>query len=292
LQQAEAAFSSPHSLGIEVNNDMILSAFQVLGTVVSGGKFQVLLGWQALRVLPPDADYTFLVQLQDNRSHIWAESDGNGYPPAYWQPGLQGLQLLVLRLPGDLPPRAYHLTVQIVDRRQGQALPTTTGESVIPLTSLTGQLAKTPRIIDPASLPNPTSTSPAEGPGGEIALRGYDVKNANVHRGEPLNLTLHWKVLQPPSHNYRLRFFLVNERVQVVYRWPALDPIDGEWPTGQWPTDYWVQDRLSLPVGADIPSGQFSLHVEWIAENTEQPQTILPEEAVTGFELGMVTFAP
>src|SRR6185295_18155034 len=154
---------------------------------VSGGKFQVLLGWQALRALPPDADYTFLVQLQDAQGYVWAEADGNGYPPVDWQPGVQGLQLLMLRLPGDLPPQIYHLTAQVVDRQHGQALPAATGEPVIPLASLSGQLARTPRLIDPARLPNPTSILPAAGPGREIALRGYNLKNVSAHHpGTPI----------------------------------------------------------------------------------------------------------
>ncbi|MBI1876984.1 MAG: hypothetical protein HYR94_01885, partial [Chloroflexi bacterium] len=291
LRQAEAAaFSSPNSLGVKVNNDLIVSAYQILGTMVSGGKFQVLLGWQALRTLPPDADYTFLVQLQDNQGFVWAKADGNGYPPSEWQPGVRGLQLLVLRLPGDLPPQTYRLTAQVVDRRSGQALPTAAGESVILLGSLTGQLAQTPRIIDPATLPNPRSTVPGEGPGREIALRGYDIKNVSAHLGASLALTLHWQVLQPPSQNYRLEFFLANDQGQVVYRWPVLEPVNGEWPTSQWPANYWVQDRLSLPVEADAPLGQFTLRVAWIAEDTDPPQAVTLGESSTGFELGKVTF--
>jgi 4-amino-4-deoxy-L-arabinose transferase-like glycosyltransferase len=290
LRQAQlAAFAAPNNLGVNINNDLILSAYQVLGSVVSGGKFQVLLGWQALRALPPAADYTFLVQLQDKQGHLWAEADGNGYPPSDWQPGVQGLQLLVLRLPGDLPPRAYHLTAQVVDRHSGQALPTTTGETVITLGALAGQLAKTPRVIDPAKLPHPTSALPGEGPGQEIALRGYDVKNSIVHPGAALALTLHWQVLQPPQEDYHLDFFLVNDQMGIVYRWPLFEPINGEWPTRQWPADYWVQDRLDLPVGDDAPRGQFALRAAWVSGAGRLSQPVNPGESSTSFELERVT---
>src|SRR6185436_9940300 len=135
------------------------------------------------------------------------EADGNVYSPANWQPVVQGLQLLTLRLPGDLPPRLYHLTTQVVDRHSGQALPTATGESIIPLAPLMGQLAPTPREVDLAKLPNPVQVVPAE-TAPPIALRGYKVKNSTLHTGETLNLTLHWQVLQPSSQDYWLEFFL------------------------------------------------------------------------------------
>jgi 4-amino-4-deoxy-L-arabinose transferase-like glycosyltransferase len=290
LRQAQiAAFAAPDNLGVNINNDLILSASQVLGSAVSGGKFQVLLGWQALRALPPDADYTFLVQLQDKQGHLWAEADGNGYPPSDWQPGVQGLQLLTLRLPGDLPPRAYHLTAQVVDRRSGQALPTTTGETVIALGDLAGQLARTPRIIDPARLPHPTSALPREGPGQEIALRGYEMKNSTVHPGATLALTLHWQVLQPPPEDYHLEFFLVNDQKETVYRWPLFEPINGEWPTHQWPAGYWVQDRLDLAVGDDAPRGQFILRAAWVSGAGGLSHPTTPGESSASFELEKVT---
>ncbi|HEX9924247.1 MAG TPA: hypothetical protein VGD99_16450, partial [Anaerolineae bacterium] len=124
------------SLGLNINNDLILNDYHVLGSIASGGKFQVVLSWQALRRLPPGTDYTFLVRLRDDQEQLWTEADGNGYSPSDWQPGVQALQLLTLRLPDDLPARAYHLTLEVVDRHSGQALPTNTGETIIPLATL------------------------------------------------------------------------------------------------------------------------------------------------------------
>jgi hypothetical protein len=200
------------------------------------------------------------------------------------------LQLLLLRLPGDLPPRTYHLTVQVIDRRTGQALATPTGDFVIPLGSLRGQLAPSPRHIDPASLPNPIQVSPTIEQ--EITLRGYEVKNPITRPGEPLALTLYWQVLQQPQQNYRLEFYLVNKddpAPEARYRWPALGPMNGEWPTSQWPANYWFQDRLSLPLGADTPLGQFSLQVAWSAEDMLQSQSSNTPKTFKGFELGAIT---
>jgi hypothetical protein len=102
-------------------------------------------------------------------------------------------------------------------------------------------------------------------------------------------LTLHWQVLQPPQGDYHLEFFLVNNHMEIVYRWPVLKPINGEWPTHQWPVDYWVQDRLDLVVGDDTPRGQFTLRVAWVSETGGPSQPANPGESSASFELERVT---
>jgi hypothetical protein len=116
-------------IGLNVNEDLVLLGYQILEAPVTGEKVQILLGWQALRTLPPGTDYTFLIQLRDQQNQLRAEVDGNGYDPGYWQPGVLGLQLLNLELPLDLPPQTYQLILQVVDRQRGLALPASTGES-------------------------------------------------------------------------------------------------------------------------------------------------------------------
>jgi len=272
-------------LGVNINNDLILAGYQLLGDVTSGGKFQVVLGWQALRALPPGTDYTFLVQMRDAQGHLWAEADGNGYKPVDWQPGVQGLQLLTLRLPGDLPPRTFHLTAQVVDRRSRQALASATGQTVIALESVTAQLSGRAKGVNLEQLPNPRP-APTEPQRGEppLALRGYELGQRRVRPGVDFLVTLHWQVLQQPRQSYRLQFFLVNPAATMVHQWPAVAPVGGEWPTNRWPTGYWVQDKISLPVTAAIPSGQFELRVGWVNGAGQNATGRLK----TGFELGPV----
>lgn len=152
LEQAwQTTFPQENRLNVNVNDDLILAGYRVLGRAAPAGKFQLLLGWQALRTLPPGTDYTFLARLQDRggdlvrrqdqgadlaRQQDWAGADGNGYAPGDWQPGVRGLQLLTLRLPPDLPARSYDLTVAVVDRHTQQPLVTSAGSTVITLTSI------------------------------------------------------------------------------------------------------------------------------------------------------------
>jgi hypothetical protein len=125
-----------NSVGANFNNDLVLLGYRLPEEVRAGEKLQILLSWQALRTLPPGTDYTFLVQMRDQQDRPQLEVDGNGYDPGYWQPGVLGLQLITLRLPGDLPLQVYSLTLQVVDRRRGQALPTAEGEMSVSLGSI------------------------------------------------------------------------------------------------------------------------------------------------------------
>lgn len=272
---------------VTVNNELVLERYRVSGSVVSGGKFQVLLGWQALQPVPPGTDYTFLVQLLDRQGQVWSQADGNGFPPANWQPGVRGAQLLILRLPGDLPPRLYRLTAQVVNRQTGRPLPTNGDSPVILLTSIPGRLAQTPRQMDPARLPNPQPDGAALARG--LALRGYRVVPAAVAPGDALAVTLHWQVLQSPDRNYRWQFLLARgpdgNPDAPVYRWSPVEPIGGEWPATQWPAGYWVQDKVQLPVGPEIPAGDFML---WLVPVGEQAEPV----GAGGHALGMVHINP
>lgn len=283
-------------LNINVNDDLVLSAYRLLGPLVTGGRLQLVLAWQALRPLPPGSDYTFLLRLRDSQDHVWAETDGNGYDPVYWQPGVLGRQLLTLRLPGDLPLRAYHLTLEVVDRHSGRSLPATTGETVFALDPVPARLAASPRIMEVDRLPNPVFTAeparayPAGGP--PVALRGYRLHNPFLRPGETLSLSLHWQVLAPPGRDYRLVFFLTSADsadapAGPVYAWPPIEPVGGEWPTGRWPAKYWIQDRLELFISPEVPQGDFQLWLAWEAKPAG-----LPVSTAAAAALGTVRIAP
>lgn len=277
-------------INIDVNHDLQLLGYHVLGDPASGGQFQLLLVWRALRTLPPGTDYTFLVRLLDSQEHIWLESDGNGYDPDNWQPGVLALQLLKFNLPGDLPPQNYHLTAQVVDRRIGQALPTSTGSSDAPLGPVPVRLSDKPRPVNVNRLPNPVdqSAQPAIDSTG-LALRGFDVDHRTVRAGDEFLATLHWQVMQQPAQDYRLQFFLTDPHAAEVYRWSPLPPVAGQWPTSRWPADYWFQDKITLPVTAPIPVGLFDLHVAWVDPAVDLAPADLLERS---FRLGSLKIEP
>jgi hypothetical protein len=62
--------------------------------------------------------------------------------------------------------------------------------------------------------------------------------------------------------------------------------VGGEWPTGGWPAGYWVQDRLDLPIGPDVPPGDFKLWLAWEAE------LAAPASTDAAASLGMIHIEP
>jgi 4-amino-4-deoxy-L-arabinose transferase-like glycosyltransferase len=272
-------------VNVMVSDDLVVLGYRLLGNPIkTGGQFQLLIIWQALRTLPPGTDYTFLVQLVDDQGHLWLQTDGNGYDPGDWQPGIIGLQLLIFHLPGDLPPRNYHLNLQMVNRQTGQPLPLIGREYEIFLGNVPIQLADTPRDVDTAWIPNLILPDPAIGDRTGLLLRGHDLSARQLTDGDKLLLTLYWHVLRQPERDYGLHLFLENQQGQVVYSWPIIEPIGGEWPTGAWPANYWVRDMVELPVTPNVPRGRFILRARWLPLSTG--------ETDAGFSLGAISILP
>ncbi len=272
-------------VNVAVNDDMVVRGVRILGRPETGRQLQLLLIWQALRALPPGTDYTFAVELRDSQGRVWQQTDGNGYDPGDWQPGIVGLQLLTFRLPGDLPPRTYALTGRVVNRQTQAALPTETGSTDIPLGQVAITLAETPRQVDPARLPNPLPAAPPVDDTG-LQLRGFELARS-VSPGELLPLTLHWQVARQPAQDYRLHLFLADAAGRALYRWPPLSPLDGEWPTTGWPAGYWVQDRLALPITTAAPAGSHSLRLKWLPVGASTPA-----DSAGSYNLGQIELNP
>jgi hypothetical protein len=166
---------------------------------------------------------------------------------------------------------------------------------MIPLTTLSIPLADTPRLIEPDRLPNPIPAGAAQLESPDLLLRGYRLDNPHVQPGDMLSLTLHWQVRQQPQQNYGLHFYLAAENAleTPLYLWPVVEPIGGEWPTSQWPAGYWVQDKVDLPVGADIPPGRYKLGVALKVPVTGPAAASQPELlGVTHFTLDSVSISP
>lgn len=288
LRQFQSNFNP---LDVTVNDDLRLLGWKLIGDEpTGGGQFELLLSWQALRALPPGTDYTFLVRMRDSQGHLWLETDGNGYDPDDWQPGVLALQRLKFNLPGDVPPQSYQLAVSVVDRRLGQALPTSVENSEILMGAVIVHLPKQPRPVNPDRLPNPIELNtdrPASTTG--LTLRGFNLSQRSARLDEDILATLHWQVLQQPTLNYQLQFFLIDQSGSERYRWPMLVPISGQWPTQQWPVDYWFQDKMTLPLTSQIPVGRFELYVTWVNPNIE---TELDELLEYSFPLGSLEIEP
>jgi len=92
-----------------------------------------------------------------------------------------------------------------------------------------------------------------------VTLVGYDLED-QVWAGKKLDFTLYWRVEQPFPADYTVFSHLLGPDGQL---WGQGDeqPIDGDYPTSAWAPGEVITDEHELPVGRDVPPGQYPLYV-------------------------------
>ncbi len=108
--------------------------------------------------------------------------------------------------------------------------------------------------------PDPGPTYPLGGDfGGEMQLVGYDL-HPQPRSGEPLIVTLQWRVLsQPPAERF-VYLRLVDARGRI---WASADspPVMGLWPVARWQPGILIEDAHELSIPAGTPPGAYRLEV-------------------------------
>ncbi len=91
-----------------------------------------------------------------------------------------------------------------------------------------------------------------------------------AHAGQKLPIDLWWSVLKPPTLDYSVGVFLLDNTgaVRVDHNGSPSDK-----PTTQWTTDGLYFDRHTLSLPADLPAGHYSLVVKvyWYGDNEALP---------------------
>ena len=96
---------------------------------------------------------------------------------------------------------------------------------------------------------------------GQVELTGFSLREEALYAGEPAQLALFWKALQPLD-NYKVFVHLRNQNNQTVAQ---ADHIPSEaliaLPTNTWHVGEVVPDVTFLTVPPDLPSGDYHLLV-------------------------------
>lgn len=104
-------------------------------TAVPGEALSLTLYWQADG--PTLRPYTVFNHLLNSGGELAAQSDNwpaqGQWPPTCWQPGEIISDRHQINLPPDLPPGSYTLVTGLYDARDGDRLPTKTGETLVVL---------------------------------------------------------------------------------------------------------------------------------------------------------------
>lgn len=110
--------------------------------------------------------------------------------------------------------------------------------------------------------PDPSPAYPLGGDfGGELRLAGYDLlpsTPAGPLSGEPLVVTLYWRVLAAPPGERFVYLRLVDASGQV---WARTDspPLMGLWPAERWQPGDLLEDAQELPIPPGTPPGVYRL---------------------------------
>lgn len=186
---------------------------------------------------------------------------------------------------GANPVDEFYAVIEHEDWRTPLLLP-----AVLPDAEVVHQLLDPTGAVYAQVYRRPANTLPARPPmvddavelGDGVALLGYDVQPAPLHRGASLYLQLHWHVMAPPAHDWTVFTHLVTPDGTVVAGFDA-PPGRGSLPTPRWQPGWRILDEYELALPPDLPPGEYLLRI-----GLYQPDGTRLPEAPEGLTLGHV----
>jgi hypothetical protein len=153
-----------------------------------------------------------------------------------------------------VPAGRYRLAMSLVRAADGSPLEFGRGRTSLDLTEVEV------RGREPSYTPATPDHAQLEALGLSVELLGYDLREAVVAPGSPLEVTLYWHALETPDKNYHTFVHLLDASGSIVAQSDGL-PGDGELPALGWlPGEYLVDVRhLQLPF--DLLDGMYGLGV-------------------------------
>jgi hypothetical protein len=142
--------------------------------------------------------------------------------------------------------------------------------------------------ITPAELDQLPTNPVKANLGGKMELRGYDVSPGVGQAGDDLELTLHWRALEPMDRDYTIFVHLIGPDGQLVAQHDGQPWWEVSLPTSTWTPGEELQDRHLLKLPPDTPPGTYSLRVgAYYWENLERLPLVENEVTVgDSVELG------
>ena len=88
-------------------------------------------------------------------------------------------------------------------------------------------------------------------------LAGFAHGETVYRPAEVVPLTLYWRAIQAPAHDYSVSLRLFGEDGQEVYKVDSQHPVLGTYPTSLWSTGEVVADYYEIPLAPDLPPGRY-----------------------------------
>ncbi|MFC2037169.1 hypothetical protein ACFLYD_04250, partial [Chloroflexota bacterium] len=102
-----------------------------------------------------------------------------------------------------------------------------------------------------------------------VELSGYDLREVVRSPGSPLEVTLHWHVLETPDKGYHTFVHLLDTDGNIVSQHDG-PPGEGELPALGWLPGEYLSDTHLLQLPFDLPDGVYQLGVGLYDPITDQ----------------------
>lgn len=224
-----------------------------------GEALDVDLFWQALA--DPGEDFLPRLQLLDLDAagdQVWAELTekpvAGTYPTAWWRAGELVRDPHALPIPATVPAGRYRLALSLIRAADGTLIASNQGQAVVDLTEIEVQ-GREHRYW-------PTAPEHFQMVrfGSSVELTGYDLRQVLRAPGSPLEVTLHWHVLETPDRGYHTFVHLLDSDGEIVAQHDG-PPGEGELPALGWLPGEYLTDTHLLQLPFDLPDGVYRLGV-------------------------------
>jgi 4-amino-4-deoxy-L-arabinose transferase-like glycosyltransferase len=221
-----------------------------------GDAVEMDLFWQALSA--PGEDFLPYLQLLDDGGASVAELTekpvAGTYPTAWWRAGELVRDPHALAIPATVPAGRYDLVLSLVRPADRTPVEVKGGESLVELAEI--------KVRDREHLFRPTSPEHPQltrfGP--FVELEGYDLREVVRAPGSPLEVSLHWHVLETPDRGYHTFVHLLDADGEIVAQHDG-SPGEGELPALGWLPGEFLVDTHLLQLPFDLSDGVYQLGV-------------------------------
>jgi hypothetical protein len=194
-----------------------------------------------------------LVYAQDDWVWSWQRQlTPHSIPGHLWQPGQIIPERIKLETEENIPPGAYEIQVSWHWANEEARWPIYQDNDTNMLDRVRlGYVAAVPATDTTDATPVNARFSD------QITLSGFELVGEPVASGA-LDVVLYWQALRPPDDNYYVFVHLLDEEGELIASHDG-QPMDNRYPTAAWQPGVTVEDRHSLQLPSDLPSGTYQL---------------------------------
>jgi hypothetical protein len=242
-----------------------------------GGGIPLTLYWQGLDWL--GHDYTIFTKLLAADQTVHGGRDRlprEGYRTIYWAPGEIVTDSFGVPVAANAPAGVYYLNVGLYQEvsQQAVSLPLVQDGQLIDATSINIGPIKIGGAPPGVTRETAHPQNPLDQPFGDtpnVTLLGYDLDQSLIDdcpQGTfgsqlpidncQLLITLYWRSEAPLALDYSTFVHLRNAAGEVVAQ-KDQPPLNGAYPTSLWDPGEIIADTISIPLPADLPTGEYQL---------------------------------